>query len=118
MTRPAEGTGLAVMSTVITYITHVGGGPADPPPRAGDRVRLQQASGTAGTEAWLGGGRCLGLLPPAEGSMLASLGLQQPLTTHVTAVLPHPGRYPGDRVLLRVEAARAFSVRLGSRQTL
>jgi hypothetical protein len=93
------------MSTIVTYLTYVGNGPADARPRAGDRVQLRPADGTAGTEAWSDGGRRLGRLPPAEATMLAGLGLRRPLTARITAVLPHPGRHPGDRVQLQVDAA-------------
>ena len=95
------------MSAFLTYLTDVGTLQAGVhPPRAGDRVRLRPAAGGAETEAWSECGRRLGRLPPAERNMLASLGLQQPLTARIAAVVPRPGAaHAAGRVLLRVEAA-------------
>jgi hypothetical protein len=94
------------MSVVLTYLT----GLSDLPPgvqhlHAGDPVRLSPAIGGAETEAWSVCGCRLGRLPPAERSMLASLGLPQPLTARIAAVVPRPGSAEGSRVLLEVEAA-------------
>ena len=93
------------MSVVLTYLTDL----SDVPPgvqqlRAGDPVRLCPAIGRAETEAWSMCGRRLGRLPPAERSMFACLELLQPLTAHITAVVPRPGSAGAGRVLLEVEA--------------
>jgi hypothetical protein len=92
------------MSMVLTYITDLG----DLPPgeqqlRAGNPVRLFPTNGGSETEAWSVCGHRLGRLPPAERSMLASLGLLQPLTARIAAVVPRPGVAKASRVLLEVE---------------